>query len=94
MLIKKAVIESSEWPPSPPDCNPLDFYFWNAISTKMYEGRRDPFASIDELKTRIKRVWNGVDGDMLTFRKAIDEFRKRLQSVVDCEGESIKMYFS
>ena len=30
-------IKSSEWPPSSPDCNPLDYHFWNKIKEKVYE---------------------------------------------------------
>ena len=32
-------IKKDQWPPKSPDCNPLDFYFWNKVKTKVYEGR-------------------------------------------------------
>ena len=28
-----------EWPPSSPDCNPLDYYFWDRVQEKVYENR-------------------------------------------------------
>ena len=33
----KRFIEHTEWPPSSPDCNPLDYHFWNKIKEKVYE---------------------------------------------------------
>ena len=33
----KRFIEHTEWPPSSPDCNPLDYLFWNKIKEKVYE---------------------------------------------------------
>ena len=47
---KNRWISKDEWPPSSPDTNPLDYWFWDAVKTKVYEGRggiRDE----DELKS-------------------------------------------
>ena len=44
--------------PKSPDLNPLDYYFWNALNVKVYEGLRKVFASIEQLKRRVKRVWD------------------------------------
>ena len=46
--------------PKSPDLNPLDYYFWNALKVKVYEGLRKVFASIEQLKRRVKRVWDSV----------------------------------
>ena len=43
--------------PKSPDSNPLDYYFWNALKVKVYEGLPKPFTSIEQLKRRVKRVW-------------------------------------
>jgi hypothetical protein len=39
-LGKARFLKSYEWPPSLPDLNLLDYYFWDALSKKVYEGRR------------------------------------------------------
>ena len=43
-----------QWPPKSPNLNPLDYWFWNSLKEKVYEGRREPFRSV--LKRRVKRV--------------------------------------
>ena len=86
-------ITKNEWPPASPDCNPLDYYFWDALSTAVYGCRREPFQDLDELKSAIKRVWRDVAGRIDILRKAIDQFRPRLRAVVKENGGCIKMHF-
>ena len=51
-------IKTHEWPPSLPDCNPLDYYFWNKVKEKVYENRLNkPFENERELKKRFESVW-------------------------------------
>ena len=35
--LKKRFIKSTAWPLSSPDCNPMDYLFWDKIQTKVYE---------------------------------------------------------
>ena len=52
--LKKRFVKNTEWPPSSPDCNPLDYFFWNDVQEKVYEGRHcNSFNDEDELKRRI-----------------------------------------
>ena len=74
-------IRKDQWPPNSPDCSPLDYFFWDAVKRKVYEGRRERFSSLDELKKRIQRVWKDAC-DVETLRKAIMQFRPRLKAVV------------
>ena len=38
-----------KWPPSLPDVNPLDYFFWDLVKTKVYRGRAgQPFSSEEE----------------------------------------------
>ena len=78
MFFRIKFISKEEWPPKSPDCNPLDYYFWNAVSTKVYENRREPFANLEQLKRKIKSVWPVVI-NMEHIQKAIMEFRPRLK---------------
>ena len=85
-------VNKNQWPPKSPDLNPLDYYFWNAVKTKVYEGRREPFASVEQLKWRIKYVWDD-EIDEAASHKAILQFRNRLRAVVVNNGGPIKHLF-
>ena len=37
--LNRRFIKPSDWPPYSPDSNPLDYYFWNNVKEKVYEGR-------------------------------------------------------
>ena len=82
-------VNKNQWPPHSPELNPLDYYFWDAVQVKVYEGRREPFTSVEELQARIEDVWvTAVDGDAL--RRAILQFRHRLHAIVKNAGGPIK----
>ena len=50
--------QSTWMPPSSPDCNPLNYYFWNKVKEKVYENRLSkPFKSERELKKQLKVYW-------------------------------------
>ena len=85
-------IRKDQWPPNSPDCNPLDFFFWDAIKREVYRDRQERFQSLDELKRRIQRVWK-QSYDVETSRKAILQFRTRLQAVVTENDGPIKTHF-
>ena len=88
----KRFVKGEQWPPKSPDCNVLDYYFWNKLKEEVYKGRREPFENLEQLKRRIKLVWNrSINVDEL--RKAILQFRPRLQAVVNIEGGPIKHMF-
>ena len=54
-------IKTHEWPQWSPDCNPLDYYFWNKVKEKVYENRLNkPFENDKELKKRILSVWKDI----------------------------------
>ena len=47
-------IKHTQWLPSSPDCNPLDYHFRNRIKENVYEDCfGQPFKSEDELKKKI-----------------------------------------
>ena len=46
-----------DWPPVSSDCNPLDYYFWDALSTKVYENQHEPFISVEFF---LKRMFGRV----------------------------------
>ena len=79
--LKRGYIAKNAWPPSSPDTIPLDYWFWDAVKLKVYDGRAGrPFDSEQELKTNtIKRVWSSVVSDKKTIWKAIKQFVPRLR---------------
>jgi len=91
--LRKRFIKKDEWPPSSPDLNVLEFYFWIELSKNIHDGRFEPFQSIEPLKRRIRRVWNrSIKLD--ETRNAIKRFIPRLNVVVEEEGGPIKHIFS
>lgn len=81
-----------EWPPKSPDLNVLDYYFWDRINTKVYEGRTEPFKDLAELRRRIKTCWTKVV-NLAEIRRAIRQFRPRLAAVVKNNGGPIEAYY-
>ena len=74
----------SEWPPTSPDCNPLDYYFWEKVQRKVYENRFNrAFENENALKRRIRGVWPEVSRDIEEIRKALKEFVPRLMKKMD-----------
>ena len=87
-------IKTHEWPPSSPDYNPLDYYFWNKVKEKVYENRRNkPFENERELKKRIESVWKDIAFSLPEIRRAIKQFAGRLKAVKEREGQCIKMIY-
>ena len=81
------MIKCVEWPPSSPDMNPLDYFFWDLAKTKAYQGRAgEPLSSEEELKTKIKAVWKDCATDLKPLRKAIKWLFPRLQAVEEKQG--------
>lgn len=86
-------VDKTAWPPSSPDCNPLDYYFWDALTCEVYKDRRTPFTSLEEIKDRVLQVWPDLASRHDIRRRAIDQFIPRLQEVVKNNGNTIKLRF-
>ena len=92
--LRRRFVKCTDWPPASPDCNPLDYFFWDRVQNKVYENRfNQDFKDAEALKRRIRKVWPEVAGEVIAIRKAFKEFVPRLQSVRDHEGQCIKMFF-
>ena len=84
--LKRRFVKCVEWPPSSSDVNPLDYFFWDLVKTKVYQGRAgEPFSSEEELKTD--------STDSKPLQKAIKQFVPRLRAVEEKQGYCIKMIF-
>ena len=69
------------WPPSSPDCSPLDYSIWSHVERKACKGRH---SSITALKRSVNRVWNRIDKPYV--RKVCGRFRSRLMRVIATDG--------
>lgn len=64
-------ISTSEWPPSSPDLNPLDYSIWEFLESKVNSKRH---TTLESLKASIQREWDNLP--MKTVRSAIDSMQK------------------
>ena len=61
--LKCFFVKCVEWPPS--FVNPLDYFFWDLVKTKVYQGRAgELFSPEKELKKKIKAVWKDCATDL------------------------------
>ena len=91
--LKSRFVANTEWPPSSPDCNLLDYYFWIEVKEKLYSGNdAKHFGSEKELKDRIFSVYDQCGTIVDPLRKARKQFLLRLKDVTK-ERRPIKNLF-
>jgi len=73
------------WPPSSPDLNPLDYFWWSVIEKEV---NSTPHRNVDSLKAKIVEVWDNYPAN--TIIKACKSFRHRLEAVVAANGSYIE----
>jgi len=73
------------WPPSSPDCNPLDYYVWGVCELHV---NKAPHNTVESLVAKIKEVMGNLDRD--TVEKACRRFRSRIEAVVAANGDFIE----
>ena len=74
------------WPSRSPDLSPLDFYFWGTLKARVFHQFRP--SNLNELKDRVMSEMNNFRADEL--RRAVDNFLKRAELVIQEEGGSIE----
>ena len=82
-------IEPNMWPPNSPDLNPVDYAIWGALQQLVYRNRS--FATVEELKKAIFESWRCVSQAFVD--KSINEWRRRLECVVQMNGGHIEHLF-
>ena len=92
--VEVQIVKNIDWPPKSPDCNPLDYYFWDRVQEKVYNGCYCyPFTTFDELKRRTCDVWDECAMDLPQIQKTMKQFLPRWEAVNAKEGSSIKTVF-
>ena len=84
-------ISSQERTPHSPDLNTLDYSVWDILQELVYEGRREPFANLKDLRNVIRDKWHDVDDQ--TVRKAILQWKRRLAAVAKQNAGPIQHIF-
>src|SRR6218665_1064090 len=81
-------IEPDMWPPNSPDLNLVDYAVWGALQQMVY--RRRSFTTVDQLKEIIVTEWTKLSQRFID--RAIDQWRRRLQCVVQQQGRHIEHF--
>jgi len=84
-------ISSQEWTSHSPDLNPLDYSVWDILQQLVYEGRREPFANLEDLQNVNRDKWHNLNDQ--TVRKAILQWKRRLAAVAKQNGGPIQHIF-
>jgi hypothetical protein len=79
------VWEKEIWPPSLPDCNPLDYFVWGVAELQV---NKAPYSTTDSLISKIKEVMGNLD--RATVARACKRFRSRIEAVVKADGDFIE----
>jgi len=70
------------WPPNSTDLNPVDYAIWSALQEKVY--RRRKFNTVEQLQLAIIEEWRNLGQRFID--RSINEWRQRLQKVVEKQG--------
>ena len=95
--LNKRFIKPNEWLPTFPDCNPLDYHFWDKIKLKVYGDRfNKAFKNENELKKKIRKVWREMSNpnELREAEKALKQFVPCLSAVQEKDGQYIKILFA
>ena len=77
-------IEKKRWPPNSPDLNPLDYFYWNAVQSKMIIKNLSSRESlIQEIRKACKLV------SLSQIRSAVSKFNTRIKEVEKQNGGRI-----
>lgn len=79
------------WPPRSPDLNPLDYWFWGWLKTKLFN---DPFkrpSSLPDLKDEIIRLCATLTSE--DFSAAVSHLYTRLELLKNQNGDLFEQFF-
>ena len=73
------------WPPSSPNLNPLDYFWWGVIERKT---NATPHPNLDSLKLSIVKEWTDYPAQGIV--DACASFRRRVEAVIRNNGGHIE----
>lgn len=77
--------QGHDWPARSPDCNPLDFFCWGYLKSKVFSPKP---GSMEELKARIRQEVDRLDPAMI--RRACMDVKGRCQKLIVSNGGYIE----
>lgn len=80
-------ISKNEWPPSSPDLNPLDYFVWGYMMSKLNDYK---ITNLEQFKRVITKIWDEMP--MEHVRAACDDFPRRLKLIRSEKGSVIPRY--
>ncbi len=69
-------LKKTEWPPSSPDCNPMNFSTWGILGAKV---DKVLYPNVEAVKSVILKEWDMLTED--TVRAAMAQVGRRLHAV-------------
>lgn len=69
------------WPPSSPNCNPLDYYFWGVVEEKV---NKVSYNTKDAFKDAMIKVMTNMPKEEV--KRACSKFRSKLEKVIAPDG--------
>ena len=83
-------IEPDMWPPNSPYLNPVDYAIWGreTLQERLYHGRK--FENVEQLKQAIVLEWRALSQRFIDGSYCINQWRRRLQAVVQENGGHIE----
>lgn len=75
-------ISKAEWPANSPDLNPIE-NIWSHLDSQL---QTDPPKNLQQLKTRIRKLWAEMDKTFL--EKCIFSMQRRLRAVIKARGHA------
>ena len=85
-MVSRKSIQGRDWPARSPDLNPLDFFLWGYLKSKVYSPLPN---NLDELETNIRREVGNLQPNVI--RNAILDIKKRAQMCINARGGHFKM---
>ena len=84
-VVSRKAIRARDWPPRSPDLNPLDFFLWGYLKSKVYS----PLPlTLAQLEQNIRREVAALDPNMVL--RALRDVRERCQAVIAANGGYIE----
>lgn len=82
-------IDRDAWPPSSPDLNPLDFFAWGYMESKLKDLRITKITNLTAFRKKIVKIWNEIPMEMV--RAACNSFPRRLRLAIKRNGGRFKI---
>ena len=86
---KVDMISKEIWPPSSPDVNPMDYFFWGVLESQTNKAAHTTKTS---LMAQIKKEAMNMENSMV--RAACGRFRGCVEAVIAAEGDFIEKMHS